>query len=93
VKPFWRYFRPIAGLMLRAAWWCALWLLLVHGHHLVDLHVAFEAQRTLRGFVLGFVLVLPMVMLGDTPIHRRAGFGLGALHGTAALVLWLLLAA
>jgi hypothetical protein len=80
-----------AGLLAashRMAWWAALLLLVVGGLPVVGMEALPARGVALAPFVVGLLLCAAVRLLAGPRRLRVAALGLGALHGTAAALVW-----
>jgi hypothetical protein len=70
------------------AWWAALLLLVVGGRPIVGMEAVPERWVALAPFVIGLLLCAAVRLLATPRRLRVAALGLGALHGTAAVLVW-----
>ncbi len=72
----------------RVAWWAALGLLVMGGRPVLGLEAVPERWIAVAPFVAGLVLCAAVRLLAPSRRLRVAALGLGALHGTAAVLVW-----
>ena len=72
----------------RLAWWSALALLVLGGRPIVGLGELPERTGALAPFALGLLLCAVARLLAAPGRLRLAALGLGALHGTALVLVW-----
>jgi hypothetical protein len=72
----------------RAAWWSALALLMVGGRPILGSEPLPERWAALAPFAAGLLLCAAVRLLATPGRLRLAALGLGALHGTALVLVW-----
>jgi hypothetical protein len=72
----------------RVAWWSALVLLVVGGRAILGPEALPERSAALAPFVAGLLLCAAVRLLAAPRRLRVAALGLGALHGTALVLVW-----
>lgn len=72
----------------RAAWWSALGLLMVGGRPILGSEPLPERWAALAPFAAGLLLCAAVRLLATPGRLRLAALGLGALHGTALVLVW-----
>lgn len=83
-----RHREGLAAIGHRLAWWSALALLVVGGRPILGLGALPERTGALAPFAAG-LLLCAMVRISAAPGRLRlAALGLGALHGTALVLVW-----
>jgi hypothetical protein len=70
------------------AWWSALVLLLVGGRPILGLEAVPERWVALAPFVVGLSLCAAVRLGAASRRLGAAALGLGALHGTAVVLVW-----
>lgn len=79
---------PLAAIGHRAAWWSALALLVLGGRPVVGLGTLPERTGALAPFAAGLLLCALVRLLAAPGRLRLFALGLGALHGTALVLVW-----
>lgn len=72
----------------RLAWWSALALLVVGGRPILGAEPLPEQWAALAPFAAGLLLCAAVRLLARPGRLRLAALGLGALHGTAVVLVW-----
>ncbi|MCX4245284.1 hypothetical protein [Paraliomyxa miuraensis] len=83
-----RHRRPLRALGERLAWWSALGLLVLGGRPVLGEGPVPEPWLALAPFVAGLLLCALLRLTSSARQLRMAALWLGALHGTAAALVW-----
>jgi len=78
----------LAAIGHRLAWWSALGLLVLGGRPILGLGTLPDRTGALAPFAAGLLLCAVVRLLAAPRRLRVAALGLGALHGTALVLVW-----
>jgi hypothetical protein len=84
----WTHRRVLNAIVLRAAWWAALWLAIETASSLVDVSAPLDIEGMLTRFAVGLGMCWAVVVFSGSGYLRWAGIALGTVHGVLGLLLW-----